>query len=93
VLDIRKALEAHPVYGPFLDWAPMYGQSTPSFQHNMAKDLRKHPCFVATGEKRGRCLVYHYCPDLALGPSTVKAGSTKGQRGPTDMGRKSRNMN
>jgi hypothetical protein len=94
VLDIREALEAHPVYSAWLDWSIETGHShSPNFQHQISDSLRSASCFVATGEKRGRCLVHRYCPDLALGPSTISAGSTKGQRGPTDMGRKSKNTN
>jgi hypothetical protein len=93
VLDIRRALEAHPVYSPWLDWTAGAGQNMPSFQVAVAVCVRSHSCFVPTGKQLGRCLEYQYCPELVLGPSTVKAGSTTGQRGPTDMGRKSKNMN
>jgi hypothetical protein len=92
-MDVRSALEAHPVYSIWLDWSTRPGQSTPSFQNVISKNLAHNNVFVATGEKRGHCKVYRYCPELAMGPSIAKAGSTKGRRGPTDMGRRSRSMN
>jgi hypothetical protein len=93
VLDVRQALEAHPVYSAWLDWSTRPGHNIPNFQNVISESLRQHNSFVGTGERRGNCLVYRHCPELVMGTSTTKAGSTKGQRGPTDMGRKSRNMN
>jgi hypothetical protein len=93
VLDVRKVLEAHPTYSGWLDWTPARGSHMPRFQEHISKSLQGNSCFVPTGEQRGRCLEYQYCPELALAGGVSKAGSTKSQRGYTDMGRRSTNKN
>jgi hypothetical protein len=94
VLDVRKLLEAHPLYSTWLDWSPSAGSRTmPAFHAQVAWVMRHTSCFKATEQKVGRGTVYRYCPELLLAPTTTKAGSTKGQRGYTAMGRTSANMN
>ena len=93
VQDIRKALEANPVCRTWLDWTPCVGhKSTPNFVKHISQSLQRLECFVTTGKKVGHSLEYRYCPEFAVLSSTTKA-SSKGKRGYTDMGKKSKNVN
>jgi hypothetical protein len=92
-LQVSRLLEAHPTYSSWLDWTMKRGNIVPRFRDEVSNSMRKGSCFVRTGRKCGLCFEYRYCPELVMGPSTVKAGSTKTQRGYTAMGRRSASMN
>jgi hypothetical protein len=93
MLDVRGLLEAHPLYSQALDWELKPGRSIPYFHDNITTCFCTMPCFVLTGVKIGKVNEYRYVPELVLEGGAAKAGSTKGQRGYGDMGRRSKNMN